>query len=101
MNVSLGIAVTVMVAMVTGPPEWTLLHAGGSAEGHQELHRAAELVAAVREVAVVAGGDEEHTHGVQGEAQREVLPAGAGKEEPERDQMHDQERGRSFPVDRL
>src|SRR5690606_1952960 len=38
---------------------------------------------------------------VQGHAQREILPAWSGPKEAERHQVHDQKRGRSFPVDGL
>ena len=45
---------------MAGPPQRPLLQGGGPADGQDELDEATHPVTAVGEVAVVAGGDEEH-----------------------------------------
>ena len=56
----IGVRVAVVHAVVTGPPQRALLRGGRAAERHQELREPCHPVAAVREVPVVAGRDEEH-----------------------------------------
>lgn len=49
-----------MMAVMSGPPENTLLRGRHGHPSDDELEPAAGLERAVREIAVVAGGDEKH-----------------------------------------
>src|SRR3954447_12802877 len=90
-----------VVPVVAGPPQRTLLGGGGAAEGHQELHRSAHPVAAVGEIAVVARGDEEHADGVEDPAQHEGTSGHAGEDGGQARQMHEEERDGRRPVQTL
>ena len=57
-DVELGVAVAVVLAVVAGPPQRALLGAAGAADGEEELERPVGPVRPVGEVPVVAGGDE-------------------------------------------
>jgi len=59
-RVARAVGEAVVLAMVAGPPEHALLHGALGAHGQDELEGAARPEGAVGEVAVVAGGDEEH-----------------------------------------
>ena len=61
----------VVQAVMRGPPQRALLRGERRAEREHELEPARRLVAAVREVAVIRAGHEEHARHVQRERQRE------------------------------
>ena len=66
--------------MVAGPPQSALLSSGASEKCNEELHHSSQLVSPVREIPMVAAGDEEHAPEVEGETENEVTP-GRGKPE--------------------
>ena len=94
-DVPVEVGEAVMDPVVAGPPERTLLEGGGAAEGHEELGHPAHAVAAVGEVAVVAGGDEEHPAQVQDGTQHPVLPGDHHEERGQRDEVAP---GRGWPT---
>src|SRR5205823_14172767 len=69
--------------------------------GHEELHRSAHAVAAVGEITVVAGGDEEHAHDVEDAAQDQGACGYAGEDGGQAHQVDDKEGGRRHPVQAL
>src|SRR5690606_21383235 len=93
--------VLVMVTMVSGPPQRAFLRGGAPAKRHHQLHRAAHLVAAMPEVAVVAGGDEEHAPNVQRRGEGSLAPAEPRPDDADGGEMHEQERDRANPFDTL
>jgi len=61
-QVLLQIGIPVMMAMMRRPPENALLRGRHGHPGDHKLKPAAGLERAVREIPVIAGGDEEHAH---------------------------------------
>ena len=100
-DVALGVAEAVVVAVVAGPPEGALLGRHAAAEGEDELERAARLVGAVGEVAVVAGGDEPHAPEVEDGAEGERPPGHTGDEGQQAGGVDQEHRDRGGPVDPL
>ena len=90
-----------MPAMMTGPPERSFLSGHAAAKGHQELHHATELVAAVREVAMVATCDEKHPQRVKPNAERDVAPGGVKPQHAEGGEMQQEEGDREREIDFL
>src|SRR5450756_1336818 len=80
MHIVIEVGIAMMGAVMAGPPQWALLDRGGTDERHHELKEPSHLVATVREVPVIAGGDTKHPHHVQHAAEDPVLP-GHGHEE--------------------
>ncbi len=74
MQVFVGVRILVMVPVMGGPPQHALLRRTGGHQRDDELKRAAGLVRAMREIAVIAGGHEEHAHVVQRQADSHILP---------------------------
>ena len=101
MQVAVGVAEAVVVAVVTRPPQRPLLRRAAAADGHDELHGPPELVAAVGEVAVVPGGDEEHAHHVQDHAQDQRPGRDAGEDRRQAQDVHQDERDRGLLVGAL
>src|SRR5690242_17590204 len=54
------VRVSVMMAVMPGPPERSSLHGGGAEYGKKELHRARSAESAVRKITVVEAGDCKH-----------------------------------------
>ena len=77
---------------MSGPPENSLLRRSLRQERDDELEGAAGLVGAMREIAVVAGGDEEHPEDDERETRGEAGPMKRDEENAEREQMNDRER---------
>ena len=100
-QIELGVAVAVVVAMVAGPPQRALLRRRRAADGHHELHAPAELVAAVGEVAVVAGGDEEHPTPEQGQEQHQGGRGHTGDKGEKTHRVDQEEWQRRLPVQAL
>ena len=100
-DVTLGVAVAVVVPVVGRPPQRALLRGRGGAERHHELPEPVEPVAPMGEVAVVAGGDEEHPPEVEGDAQHDRRHRHAGEDGEQRQQVQQQERDRRHAVDPL
>ena len=97
-HVAVEIGVAVVDPMVARPPEGALLDRHGATEGHQELGDPPHLVAAVGEIAVVAGGDAEHPGHVEDGTQHPVLPGDRDEEGGQRGQVHAEERDGRHPV---
>jgi hypothetical protein len=98
-HVEVGVAVAVVVAVVRGPPQGALLDRRRPAEGHDELHAPTQLVAAMGEVPVVPGGDEEHPHEVQDGAHDQGPGVDARDQRGKAGDVHEEERDRGDPVD--
>ena len=86
-EIALGVGELVMTPVVAGPPEHALLARRPAAEGHHELRHPPELVAAVGEVPVVPGGDEEHPAEECDCQQDEGRGRDAGDEREQREQL--------------
>src|SRR6266705_335733 len=84
-----------MVAVVRGPPEHALLRGGGGHDGDDELKRAAGLKGAMGKVAMVPGGDEEHPHVKQRQADNQVRPAKTQKKHRHTCQVNGKKRKRA------
>ena len=80
----------VMDSVMGRPPQRSTLACGASEHGHRQRHRARGAERAVREVAMVEGGDEEHAREVQG---------GADPQRHRRDPDHCDERARGVQGD--
>ncbi len=91
----------VMHAVVCRPPQHALLRGRRRAEREHELEPARGLVAAVREVAVVSPGDEEHPRHVERGGQREAEPRQPGERDADdREHVHSPEgQGERVEVD--
>ena len=74
-NVVVLVGEAVMMAVMGGPPEDAFLGGGHGHEGDDELEGAAGFVGAMREIAVIAGGDPEHPDRDEGHAGDQVGPA--------------------------
>jgi len=81
---------TVVMAMMGGPPEDTLLRGRHGHPGDDKLEPAAGLEGAVGEIAVIAGGDEEHADFVEEDAGDEIGPAKLNEEDAEGGEMDHQ-----------
>jgi hypothetical protein len=92
MHVVLGVGMQVMVAMLGGPPQHALLHAALRHEGQDELKRPAGRIGAVREIAMVAGPDEEDAHPIERDADHQRLPGDAGPQRGHAREMDEHER---------
>jgi len=66
----------VVVPMMGGPPEDSLLTRGPAEEGQDELERPAGFERAVRKIAMESGGDAEHANGQQCRSQGDGAPSG-------------------------
>ena len=86
------VAVAVVMAVVGCPPERPLLRRSLRHEGDDELKPARGLVRLVREVAVIAAGDPEHSDHVQGGAHDPVEEGGACPDGCQGNQVHDGKR---------
>src|SRR5207247_11209669 len=82
-----------------GRPDRAFLAGKGAAQSDHELHDAAEAVGAVGEVAVISGGDEEHAHDVEGEAEPDVAPRRSRQQHAERGHVDHHEGETLGPVD--
>jgi len=82
----------VVMAMMSGPPKDALLRGGHSHPGEDELEPAAGFEGTVREVAVVASGDEEHTEFVDEEAGNQIGPLERKEEDAESSEMNEKKR---------
>jgi hypothetical protein len=82
-DVELGVGVAVVLAVLGGPPQRSLLGRALGDERQHELERPAGLERPVREVAVVAGGDGEHPQQKKADGDGH---GGAGDASPDRRQ---------------
>ena len=85
------VRVLVVMAVMPGPPQHALLRGRRTAERHDELHHAPELVRAVAEVAVVTRRDEEHAQGVEGHTHDDVAQLHPGPQRAEGREVHQDE----------
>ncbi len=97
-EIALGVGELVMTPVVARPPEHALLARRPAAEGHHELRDPPELVAAVCEVAVVPGGDEEHPADERDGQQDEGGGRHAGDEGEQREKLQQEEGDRRADV---
>ena len=93
------VGVRVVMAMVRGPPQRSALHGGGAEHGEHELPAARGAERAMREVAVVEGGDREHAHREEGGGEPRCKRAPAGPDRAEAAEMQRDERDDPRPVD--
>src|SRR3954447_2248229 len=73
-DIVLGVGVPVMVAVLGGPPQDTLLGRALSQQGEDELKSSAGAVSAMGEVAVVARSDGEDAKPVEGDPDPDCRP---------------------------
>ena len=97
-EIALGVGELVMTPVVAGPPEHALLTRRPAAEGHDELRGPPKLVAAMREVPVVPGGDEEHPAEERDRQQGKGRGRHARHEGEQRQQLEQEERDRRADV---
>jgi hypothetical protein len=79
-DVMVVIRVAVVATVMGSPPQDAFLAGSFGEKGEQELCGAAQTVAAVTEVAMVAGCDGEHAKGIRSESEPEQLPREGGEE---------------------
>src|SRR5688572_22051215 len=80
-------------AVLRRPPEGALLRRQRAEQRQQELDRPRRPVRAVREVAVIAGGDAEHAHVIEDRREEETLPREADEDDADdRRDVHGEER---------
>ncbi|MNV49884.1 hypothetical protein D3C71_1418570 [compost metagenome] len=96
-----GIGMTMVIAMMRGPPQRAALHAGGADQREDELHGARRLEGAVGEVAVVEGRDRKHAHRVQRGRHADRNPGHTHPDHRHAGQMHRRERDGPHPVHAL
>lgn len=65
---------TMMMTVMCGPPQDALLRGGHGHEGNDKLEDAAGLESAMREITVVARGDEKHANGKKRDAGNQIRP---------------------------
>ena len=93
------VGVHVVMAMVRGPPQRPALHGGGAEHGKHELPATRRAERAMREVAVVEGGDREHAHCEEGDGEPRCERAPAGPDRAQAAEMQRDERDDPRPVD--
>src|SRR5438067_1473437 len=91
MRIALGVGEAVVVAVIARPPQRTLLRRGQAAEGEDELRHPRQPEAPVREVTVIAGGDEEHPPRPQHDGENDRGSGDAGEHGEERDELNTDE----------
>src|SRR5215813_1724736 len=82
-----------MMSVMSGPPEDSLLRRGHGHEGQDELKQAAGLEGAMRKIAVVAGSHPEHAHGDKRDTGDQIRPAKWNEENTYRSKVN-QSKGR-------
>jgi hypothetical protein len=83
---------TVVMAVMGGPPQNSLLYGGHGHKCDDELEDATGFIGAMREVAMVARGHEEHAQFVQREAGNWKIPVEGHEENQQRGEVHQYER---------
>lgn len=73
-QVLLLIGKTMMVAMMGSPPQNPFLHGSHGHESDHKLKETAGLIGAMRKIAMITPGDEEHAHFVHREAGHRQVP---------------------------
>src|SRR5579864_8513204 len=74
MQILFGIRIAVMMPVIGGPPEHTLLSGHSGHEGHHKLKGAAGLKRAVGKIAVVSGRNKKHARVIKGQANDQIRP---------------------------
>jgi hypothetical protein len=92
MKIFFQIGVAVMVAVMRSPPEDTFLRRGHGHPGEDELEEATSFERTVRKIAMVAGGNEEHTHFVGEETGKQVSPLKMNEKDAKRRKMKEYKR---------
>src|SRR5690349_17361375 len=92
MRVLLPIGVSVMMAVMSGPPQHAFLNRGAAEPGQRKLEHTAGLEAAMRKIAMEARGDAEHPDKVRQQACGESRPADPRPESQQRGCMDQEER---------
>src|SRR5215469_979636 len=88
-----------VVAVMSGPPENAFLGGGHGHPGDDELKPPAGFKRAVREIAVIAGSDEEHADFVEQQAGDEIRPVKMYEENAECGKVKERERERRNQLD--
>src|SRR5262245_51394555 len=83
-----------MVPMMSGPPEHSLLCGRLGHERNHKLKWTARFVRTVRKIAVITGRDKEHPHRENRRASDQIRPVKGKKENPEREKMNRGKRNR-------
>jgi hypothetical protein len=82
----------VMVTVVRRPPQHALLRRRHGYERDDKLEYAAGLERAMRKIAMISGGDEEHAHHQEREAGHQVIPMKWNEKDQQRCYMNEKER---------
>src|SRR5262249_50673379 len=86
-QVVLLIGETMVMPMVSGPPEDAFLRRSHSHEGQDELKHAAGLEGTMGKIAMIAGRNPKHANGDQGYAGNQIGPAKGNEENTDRGEM--------------
>ena len=98
MNVVLFIGMAMMMAVVSGPPEWPFLNRAVTPDGEKKLGPARCLKGTVGEVTMVKARDGKHSDEVKGHSRQHRNPAPPHPDHSEAHQVEAQEGDRSDPV---
>ena len=102
MHIKFSVAIAMMIAVMPGPPQRSLLHTTHPAECQHQLERPTGAIRTMGEIAVIPGGDEPQTAEDHHKEQQERLHGDAADEGAhEGNDMEGQERDRGHPVDLL
>ena len=74
-GIAIRIGEAMMPTVMTRPPKSAFLRAGSSTKGDEKGHEPVQFVAPVREIPMIAAGDEEHADGIQRDARDDVSHA--------------------------
>src|SRR5439155_21327519 len=91
------IRMAVVLAVVSRPPERSLLHGAASQTGEHKLKPPARFIRAMREVAMVAGGESEHAYEVKAGTKHDAQRRGRHEENRQAGQMHKNKRQIFYP----
>lgn len=79
MGIIFRIRITVMVAVMGGPPQGPLLHGAATQPGQKQLKRPAGFIGFMGKIAVIPAGDPKHTNEIQSHAQNNIDGLHAGE----------------------
>jgi hypothetical protein len=90
-----------MMTMMRGPPQRTALHGRSAEQREHELRGARRLERAMREVAMIEGGDREHAQRIEPDGRRDGHAARAHPPHGDARDVQADERHHAQPVDAL
>ncbi len=100
-QVLLVVGMGVVMPVMSGPPQRSTLDRCTADDSEEELDNPPGAERAVREVAVIKGGQGEDAGGVEGNGDRDRQPAPADQEDGQTAQVHAEERHGADPVETL